>query len=53
MRNWSIGAVPNVLDTATFQPRDRGLCRTSFNLPADKRIRLARDDNGRFRFEIR
>jgi glycosyltransferase involved in cell wall biosynthesis len=40
MRDWSIGAVPNVLDTATFRPLDRGLCRTSLNLPVEHRVVL-------------
>ena len=40
MGSWNISAVPNVLDTATFQPLDRGFCRTSLNLPTEARVVL-------------
>lgn len=40
MRNWSVSAIPNVLDTSTFKPLDRSFSRASLNLPTKARLVL-------------
>jgi glycosyltransferase involved in cell wall biosynthesis len=40
MRSWSVAAVPNILDTATFKPLDRNICRLAWKLPIESRIVL-------------
>lgn len=38
--NWPVSVIPNLLDTAAFQPLDRGFCRQVLGLPSDRTIVL-------------
>lgn len=40
MRDWPVATIPNVLDTDTYKPVDRGFARAALNLPQDKTIVL-------------
>lgn len=40
MRDWPVTVIPNVLDTAVYQPLERNFCRNALGLPQDKRIIL-------------
>lgn len=39
-RNWPITVIPNVLDTARFQPLEQAFCRRALGLPSEGRIVL-------------
>lgn len=39
-RHWPISVIPNALDTETYRPLDRALCRSALGLPPDRKIIL-------------